>query len=124
MVRGQVHVSNSVQQATDMGTGEQKGFSGQNLAISMAVGAATAGVASKIGNVKVQGVSAGQGNMAAVHAAVQTRIANGSASNMSLQTMARGAIGSEVRESGRTAAGGAIDGAKIKACQKLQAGCQ
>lgn len=48
---------------------------------------------------------------------MRTRIANGNASNISAATAIKGAIGGQVADAGKTAAGAAVDAAKTKACQ-------
>lgn len=108
--------SNTVQQTTDIATGDQKSYSVKSAVVSTAVGAVSAGLISKVGTVKVPGISSGRGNMAAVAKAVKTRIANGNASNMSAKTIAKGVIGGQVGDAGKTAVGGTIDAAKTTVC--------
>ncbi|MHB1059113.1 MAG: RHS repeat-associated core domain-containing protein [Rhodanobacter sp.] len=109
-------VSNTVQQTTDIATGDQKSYSVTSAVVSTAVGAVSAGIVSKVGTVKVPGISSGRGNMAAVAKAVKTRIANGNASSMSAKTIAKGVIGGQVGDAGKTAVGGTIDAAKTTVC--------
>jgi len=115
-------VSNAVQQGVDIATGEQKTFSGKSLAVSTAVGAVTEGIASKIPLAKIPGISAGRGNMKAVAQAVRTKIANGTASEMSLTTAIKGAIGDQVANAGKTFAGAAADVAAHKTCSAAASG--
>jgi RHS repeat-associated protein len=103
---------NLVQQSVDVSTGNQKSFSIKSLAVSTAVGAASAGVASKVPDLGVEGVSSGRGNMRAVAKAIRTKIANGTASEMSLKTAIKGAIGAQVANAGRTAIDTAAEAAK------------
>lgn len=116
-------VANTVQQTTDIATGKQDGYSVKSAAVSTAVGAVTGGVLAKVGTVKVPGVTSGRGNMTAVAKAARTRIANGNASRMSGSTIAKGVVGGQVGDAGRTAVGGTIDAAKTEACQKVSGGC-
>lgn len=116
--------SNTVQQTTDIASGEQASYSVSSAAVSTVAGAVTGGLMSKVGTVKVPGVTAGRGNMSAVAAAAKTRIANGNASTMSAKTIAKGVVGGQVGDAGKTVVGGAVDGAKVKACQAAQASCQ
>lgn len=109
-------VSNSVQQGTDMATGAQKNYNVKSMAVSVGVGAVSGGLLSKVGTVRVAGITSGRGNMAAVAQAVKTRIANGNASNMSARTVAKGIAGSQVGDAGKTVVGGTIDGAKTRVC--------
>lgn len=109
-------VGNTVQQTTDIATGDQKSYSVTSAVVSTAVGAVSAGIVSKVGMVKVPGISSGRGNMAAVAKAVKTRIANGNASNMSAKTIAKGVIGGQVGDAGKTTVGGVVDTAKTIAC--------
>jgi RHS repeat-associated protein len=103
--------SNGVQQLVDNATGEQKGFSGADLAASTVTGAATAGAARMVPGLKVDGVSAGRGNMKAVAQGVRTKIANGTASGMSLKTAAKGVLGGQTGDAGKTATAGTVSGA-------------
>lgn len=82
--------------------GDQKGFSGTSLAVSTAIGAATGGLASKMPEVKVPGITSGSGNMKAVAQGVATKIENGTASSMSLKTAVKGAVGGQVANAGKT----------------------
>jgi RHS repeat-associated protein len=116
-------ISNTVQQATDIVRGAQKGgYSAMSLTASVVAGTVTGGLATKIGSVKVPGISSGSGNMKAVAQAVKTRIENGNASKMSAATAVKGAIGGQVADAGKTAAGAAVDAAKAKTCQST-GGC-
>ncbi len=117
-------VSNTVQQGVDIASGNQKGYSVTSAAVSTAVGAATEGIATKVGTVKVPGITSGRNNMAATARGVQTRIANGNAQNMSARTAVKGAIGGQVGDAGKTAVSGAIDTAKTWACNNLGTGCK
>lgn len=94
-----------------------------NLGSNGGAGTVTGGVATKIGSVKVPGISSGRGNMTAVEQAVKTRIANGNASKMSVATAVKGAIGGQVANAGKTTAGAAVDAAKAKTCQST-GGCE
>lgn len=109
-------VSNLVQQGVDNATGDQKGFNGKSLAVSTALGAATGGLASKVPNLNVPGVSSGRGNMKAVAQGVATKIENGVASSMSLKTAVKGAVGGQVANAGRTVTGTAATAAATSAC--------
>jgi len=115
-------VSNLVQQGVDNATGDQKGFSGKSLAISTGLGAVTGGLASKVPDLKIPGISSGKGNMKAVAEGVSTRIANGTASNMSLKTALKGAIGGQVADAGKTATDAAANAAANKACNAATSG--
>jgi RHS repeat-associated protein len=117
-------VSNTIQQGTDMASGTQKGYSASSAAVSTAVGASTGGALTKIGSVKVGGINAGRGNWSATAKGVSTRIANGNASNMSLSTAAKGAVGGQVGDAGRTVAGAAADAMRVKTCQAANAECR
>jgi RHS repeat-associated protein len=115
-------VSNAVEQGVDIATGVQKNFSGRSLAVSTVAGAVTAGVAAKVPDLKVDGVTAGRGNMKAVAQGVRTKIANGTASQMSLKTALKGAIGGQVATAGRTVTEGAADVAAKKGCNAASNG--
>jgi hypothetical protein len=81
------------------------------MAVSVAAGAVSGGVVSKMSPVKVPGVSSGKGNMKAVAQGVKTKIENGTASAMSLKTAVKGAIGGQVANAGKTATEAASDAA-------------
>jgi RHS repeat-associated protein len=98
-------VSNLVQQGVDNATGDQKGFNGKSLAVSTVLGAATGGLASKVPDLKISGISSGSGNMKAVAQGVATKIEKGIASSMSLKTAVKGAVGGQVANAGRTVTG-------------------
>ena len=95
-------VSNFVQQGVDNATGNQKGFSGKSLAVSTIMGGATGGLASKLPDVKIPGISSGAGNMKSVAQGVATKIEKGIVSRMSLKTAIKGAVGGQVANTGRT----------------------
>lgn len=116
-------VSNQVQQGTDISTGAQKGYSVTSAVVSTAAGTLTGGVISKVGTVKVPGVSSGRNNFAATAKGVRTRIANGNAQHISTSTAVKGAVGGQVGDAGRTAVGGALDGIKSWACKNTGIGC-
>ncbi len=109
-------VSNLVQQGVDNATGDQKGFNGQSLAVSTVLGAATGGLASKVPDLKIPGISSGTGNMKAVAQGIATKIENGTASSMSLKTAVKGAIGGQVADAGRTVTGTGATAAATGAC--------
>jgi len=117
-------VSNTVQQGTDIAMGTQKQYSASSAAVSTAVGAATGGIATKMGTLRVNGVSAGRGNWSANAKGVATRISNGNATNMSISTAVKGAVGSQVGDAGKTAVGTVVDAGRIKACQSANADCR
>jgi hypothetical protein len=107
----------ATKQAVDIAVGNQTGFSGKELAVNAAVGAVVGGVAERaLPSAKVPGVSAGSGNMKAAAQSVRTRIANGNATNMSLKTAVKGAIGSQTANAYKTGAETAADAAKTKVC--------
>jgi hypothetical protein len=100
------------------------GKRGKELVFNTAVGAVVGGAAQKLlPGFGVKGVSAGAGNMKAVAQGVATRIANGTARNMTARTAFRGAIGRETHEAirhiGETEAGIA----KSKACAAHEGVC-
>jgi hypothetical protein len=88
----------------------------KSLAVSTAAGAVTGGVVSQMPQLRVPGVSSGQGNMRAVAQAVRTRIANGNASEMSAATAVKGAIGGQVANAGKTVTGAMTDHVAKKQC--------
>jgi uncharacterized protein RhaS with RHS repeats len=118
----QAAVLNTIQQGTDIASGEQKGYSLASLAANTAAGAVSGGIASKVPLTKVPGVSSGQGNMRAAAQSVRTRIANGNATKMSPATAVKGAIGGQVGNAGKTATEAATDAAKTQVCQRAAAG--
>ena len=118
-------VANAVQQGVDIGTGEQKTFSGKSLAVSTAAGALTEGMASKIPLTKIAGISAGKNSMKAVAQSVRTKIANGAVSDMSLKTAVKGAVGSQVANAGKNVVSAIADVATKKACgAAVSGGCK
>ena len=96
-------VSNLVEQGINNATGAQTGIDGGKLATATVIGAASAGLASRVPGLRVSGVSAGRGNMRAVAQGVRTKIANGSASSMALKTAAKGLVGRETASAGKSA---------------------
>lgn len=115
--------ANAVQQETDIAAGNQNGYSVNSAVVGTVAGAVTGGVLSKVGTVKVPGVTSGRGSMAAVAKAAKTRIANGNASRMSAATVAKGVVGGQVGDAGRTLVGGAMDAAKTETCNHTNGGC-
>jgi RHS repeat-associated protein len=109
-------VLNGIQQGVDLATGAQKQFSGTSMAVSVAAGAVSGGLVSKLPEVSVPGISSGQGNMKSVAQGVSTKIADGTVSSMSLKTAVKGAIGGQVANAGKTATEAATDAAGKKAC--------
>jgi RHS repeat-associated protein len=97
-------ISNGVQQLVDNARGNQKGFDGKSMAFSTVVGGVTGGLASKMPTLKVDGITAGRGNMQAVAQGVVTKIENGTAATMSLKTAVKGAVSTQVAVTGKTVA--------------------
>lgn len=109
-------VLNGIQQGVDMATGAQKDFNGKSMAVSVAAGAVSGGIIAKMPQVKLSGVTSGRGNMKSVAQGVRTKIANGTAANMSLKTAVKGAIGGQVANAGKTLTTAVADGASKEAC--------
>lgn len=73
-------------------------------------------VASKVPDLEIPGITSGSGDMKAVAKGVETKIAKGIASKMSLKTAVKGAIGGQVAAAGRTATEATGDAVKHKIC--------
>jgi RHS repeat-associated protein len=117
-------VSNALQQGVDNLTGDQKGFSLKSSAISTGLGAATGGLAPKMPELKVPGITSGQGNMRAVAKGVATKIEKGLASSMSLKTAVKGAVGGQVANAGKTAAQTYGTAVTTSVCNANGGGCK
>jgi hypothetical protein len=111
-------VGNAVKQGVDIATGDQKSsFSTKEVAVSGAVGAVLGGATEgALPDAKIPGLSSGRGNMKAVAQGVKTKIANGTAQNMSAKTAVKDAVGSQAASAYKTLGGGAGDAAQTKAC--------
>ena len=117
---------NLTKQLVDMGTGEQKNFSGKDLAVSTVTGAVVGGATQGLlKDAKIPGLSSGRGNASAVGRAARTRIANGNAKAMSVKTAIKAEVGSQAVDANRTAAGAAVDTTqKAMSCQPGQGSCK
>jgi hypothetical protein len=114
---GAALAGNTLQQAIDIRTGEQQGYSLKSAVIDTTVGAVTGAVIPKVvGETAVSGVSAGRNSFKAVGQAVQTKVSNGTAARGSVTSGAKAAVGTQTSEAGRTGAGAVVDAAKTVAC--------
>jgi RHS repeat-associated protein len=114
---GAAAAGNLVKQGTDIATGVQKGgFSGRDLAVSTATGAALGGATEAMPNARIPGLSSGRNNMSAVARGVRTGIANGNIKNMSMKTAIKGAVGAQATGAYKTGAAIGGDMTKWKIC--------
>lgn len=111
-------VGNSVQQGIDLASGAQTKYDPTSAVVSTAIGAATEGVVTKVGSVKLSKFSKGSGNWKAAAQAARTRVANGNAKNISPKTIVKGVVGGLVANSGKTATSLAGSVAQTEICKK------
>jgi hypothetical protein len=114
---------NLIQQGTDMGTGEQKGFSVASAAISTGAGIVTGGASTMVGKTKWGGITSGKNSWAAKAKSAGTKVANGNQKSVPLSTLAKGAIAGQVGNAGNTfvKATGATAAAEV--CTAHQTSC-
>ena len=112
-------VSNSVQQLTDTQSGAQNSYNLDSAATSMAMGAVTEGISTKLPTARVPGITSGRNNMAAVAKGVRTKIANGRPQRMSARTAVKGATGSQVGKIVSTAVGATMDMVQTSICSNF-----
>ncbi|WP_114226609.1 MULTISPECIES: RHS repeat domain-containing protein [Sphingomonas] len=101
--------------------------SGRVVRVDAAFGAVTAGVVRFLPSVRIGGVTAGRNSWQAVHQSVATRVANGTARNISVQTALKGAAAHQVRDLAHTGAEAGADKAREKSksyvCRWIGMGC-
>jgi RHS repeat-associated protein len=112
-------VANSTTQGVGNLTGSHEGFSVGDTAKAAVVGAATAGVLKGAGSLKVSGITSGRNSYEAVAKAAQTKLTNGSISNVSATTVAKGTVAGVVGDLKQTGAEATATGAVTVAGQKV-----
>jgi RHS repeat-associated protein len=109
---------NLAKQGTDLATGDQKTFDKTSLVVDTAVGSVVGAALPAVPEVKIPGLSAGVGSAEAVAQGVRTKIANGTAKNMSTTTAVKGSMGGQTRDSARTAADAGAEHVKDFVCHR------
>lgn len=112
-------VASSTAQGVGNLTGSHEGFSVGDTAKAAAVGAATAGALKGLGTLKVPGITSGRNSYDAVAKTAQTKLANGTISNVSATTVAKGTVAGVVGDLKQTGAEAAATGAVTVAGQKV-----
>ena len=105
---------NLTKQAIDVNMGEQTGgIDLMEANKSSLVTGLTAGALQRVvPSTKIPGLSSGRNNMNAIGKTIQTKMSNGTISNMSPGTGLKSAIGSQASDLYRTAVGGIVDALK------------